>query len=271
MLPGIRFLFAAIVLSMSILIFGLGAAALLRAAHEEVSSVPTRRVMPEPVFAQQVEAPPPTLALLRVEPVVPEKTADAPAATAAPEPAPEAAPVPQVESDKLAALRLEDIAPAETTTPEITAKPEAAAAETTAPALAAAEPPASSETKTAALDAEASPPAAVPAPSEPTATSAVPDLDPASVVTKTAALGSPTAKVAKATDAKKADEKADPAELKKQKRAERAKERRRAAARRARLAAQQAAAQQAVDPFSQVVQQTPQPAPTQTTARRTRQ
>ena len=40
MLPGFRFLFAAIVLSMSILVFGLGAAALLRAAHEEFAANP---------------------------------------------------------------------------------------------------------------------------------------------------------------------------------------------------------------------------------------
>ena len=40
MLPGFRFLFAAILLSMSILVFGLGAVALLRAAHEEVASTP---------------------------------------------------------------------------------------------------------------------------------------------------------------------------------------------------------------------------------------
>src|SRR5689334_7538198 len=175
MLPGIRFLFAAIVLSMSILIFGLSAAALLRAAHEEVASVPTRRVMPEPVFAQQVEAPPPTLALLRVEPAAPEKTADAPAVAApAPEPAPEAAPVPPVESGKLAALKVEDIAPAETATPEITAKPEAAVTEIAVPTLAAAaEPPPPSETKTAALDVAPSPPEAAPAPSEPVATPAV--------------------------------------------------------------------------------------------------
>ena len=53
MLPGFRFLFAAIVLSMSILVFGLGAAALLRAAHEEFASMPSRRAPPEPVFAQQ--------------------------------------------------------------------------------------------------------------------------------------------------------------------------------------------------------------------------
>src|SRR5262245_8957627 len=161
MLPGIRFLLAAILLSMSILIFGLGAAALLRAAHEEVSSVPTRRVMPEPVFAQQpVEVPPPTLALLRIEPAIPAKTADTPPALAlAAEPAPEAAPVPPVESEKLAALKVDDIAPAETATPEVAAKPEAAAAEAAAPTLAAvAEPPASNETKTAALDATPSPP-----------------------------------------------------------------------------------------------------------------
>jgi hypothetical protein len=47
MLPGFRFLFAAILLSTSVLIFGLGAAALLRAAHEEVASAPARRAPPE--------------------------------------------------------------------------------------------------------------------------------------------------------------------------------------------------------------------------------
>ena len=43
MLPGFRFLFAAIILSMSVLVFGLGAAALLRAAHEQFASIPSRR------------------------------------------------------------------------------------------------------------------------------------------------------------------------------------------------------------------------------------
>jgi len=51
MLPGLRFLFAAIVLSMSVLVFGLGAAALLRAAHEEFVSVPSRHPPPETIFA----------------------------------------------------------------------------------------------------------------------------------------------------------------------------------------------------------------------------
>ena len=52
MLPGFRFLFAAILLSMSVLVFGLGAAALLRAAHEEFANIPARRAPPEPMFAQ---------------------------------------------------------------------------------------------------------------------------------------------------------------------------------------------------------------------------
>ena len=55
MLPGIRFLLAAIVLSMSILIFGLGAAALLRAAHEEVASVPARRILPVSPMAPWID------------------------------------------------------------------------------------------------------------------------------------------------------------------------------------------------------------------------
>ena len=76
MLPGFRFLFAAILLSTSVLIFGLGAAALLRAAHEEFASPPARRAPPEQVFAQPERGPPPTLALLRVEPLVAEKPAD---------------------------------------------------------------------------------------------------------------------------------------------------------------------------------------------------
>jgi hypothetical protein len=66
MLPGFRFLFAAIMLSMSMLIFGLGAAALLRAAHEEFASIPARRGPPEIMFVQQGD-PRPALAMLRVD------------------------------------------------------------------------------------------------------------------------------------------------------------------------------------------------------------
>jgi hypothetical protein len=267
MLPGIRFLFAAILLSMSILIFGLGAAALLRAAHEEVASVPTRRILPEPVFAQQPEAPAATLAMLRIEPAAPAKAPDdAPVAIPAPEPALEAAPVPAVETDTLAALKTDDIAPAEAEKSEAAAKPDApnsetAATETPAPLpAAAAEPPPATETKLAALDAAPSPPAEAAAEDASTTTMA--------------ALGDPAAAIENTADATMAKEKADRDELRKKRRAERARERRRQAARRARLAAQQAAAlaaqQQALDPFTQIMQpaQPAKPVVTTTTQRR---
>jgi hypothetical protein len=67
MLPGFRFLFVAVVLSMSTLVFGVGAAALLRSAHEEFVNLPGRRPPPEAVFAQRFESATPTLAMLRVD------------------------------------------------------------------------------------------------------------------------------------------------------------------------------------------------------------
>jgi hypothetical protein len=75
MLPGFRFLFATIALTMSILIFGLGAAALLRAAHEEFAGVPSWRPAPETMFAQPSETSRPVLAMLRIEPRVDEQKA----------------------------------------------------------------------------------------------------------------------------------------------------------------------------------------------------
>ena len=57
MLPGFRFLFGAIVLSISVLVFGFGAAALLRTAHEEFASAPAWRPAPETHFAQAPETP----------------------------------------------------------------------------------------------------------------------------------------------------------------------------------------------------------------------
>jgi hypothetical protein len=67
MLPGFRFLFAAIVLSVSLLVFGLGAAALLRAAHEQFASLPQMRASGAQ-FARQNDSPTPMLTLLRVDP-----------------------------------------------------------------------------------------------------------------------------------------------------------------------------------------------------------
>ena len=72
MLPGFRFLLAAILLSTSILVFGLGATALLRASHEQYVSNPSWRNGPqEQMFAQSPEPAQPVLAALRVEPVAP--------------------------------------------------------------------------------------------------------------------------------------------------------------------------------------------------------
>jgi len=116
MLPGLRFLFAATVLTMSILIFGLGAAALLRAAHEEVASAPSRRVIPETKFAAPIETAIPTLALLRVEPLPAEsKPADN---VAAAEPAAQPAVV-STPAERVAALKPEDTALPDTVKPEI--------------------------------------------------------------------------------------------------------------------------------------------------------
>src|SRR5262245_50212823 len=102
MLPGFRFLFAAIVLSMSVLIFGLGAAALFRTAHEEFANLPTRRVPPTPAFPRSNDSLIPTLAMLRVDPPVVETPVVAAAAV------PDAAP-----DSPAAAEQVPDTAPAE--------------------------------------------------------------------------------------------------------------------------------------------------------------
>ena len=195
MLPGIRFLLAATLLSMSILIFGLGAAALLRAAHEEVASVPTRRVMPEPLFAQQPEASLPTLALLRIEPAAPERATDAqPAALPAPEPAAQAIPLPGTETERPAALKLDIETDA---TPDV----DVAVRGAPPPPAVAAEPP--PEMKLAAIEAAPSPPAEMtPVAVEPVTAPAT--ADESLRATKTAALGSPAAGGEKPAAEKKA-------------------------------------------------------------------
>jgi hypothetical protein len=107
MLPGFRFLFVAIVLSMSILIFGLGAAALLRAAHEEFVSAPSWRAVPETMFAQQSDATRPVLATLSVAPPVTGQNKapdDVPAATAEP-----ATVAPPASPEPAAALMRDDL------------------------------------------------------------------------------------------------------------------------------------------------------------------
>jgi hypothetical protein len=107
MLPDLRFLFVAIVLSVSVMIFGLGAAALLRSAQHEVASLPTRHVQPEAIFAQQTEATTPTLAMLSVDARVPQQNGiDQLAVTDAPSPAPpqvRPSPNASIEPDRVAA------------------------------------------------------------------------------------------------------------------------------------------------------------------------
>jgi hypothetical protein len=127
MLPGFRFLFAAIVLSMSILVFGLGAAALLRAAHEEFASTPSWHASPEPVFAQRTETQGPVtegpvLAMLHVEPpAAEEKAPDQVAAATTPAEQPAASDFPA--EPEVTAKPAETEATATPAKPEVTAVP----------------------------------------------------------------------------------------------------------------------------------------------------
>ncbi|WGD54391.1 hypothetical protein QA641_11060 [Bradyrhizobium sp. CB1650] len=126
MLPGFRFLFAAILLSTSILVFGLGAAALLRTTHEQYVNNPSWRNGPqEQVFVQAPAPAQPVLAALRAEPEPVE-----PAADAAEPPLRDQVPtisLPAVEADpeQMAAVTL-----------EANSQPEPQAADITPPAVA---------------------------------------------------------------------------------------------------------------------------------------
>ncbi|MBR1160204.1 hypothetical protein [Bradyrhizobium elkanii] len=173
MLPGLRFLFAAIVLATSLLVFGLGAAALFRAAHEEFASIPALRAPPEPQFAQQLETPP-VLAMVRVDPPAADKvTTDIPAAPppepAASEPAAPTEISPAAEPEKVAAVTADDPVPPAPPKPEAPAQSADTAAQTpTADPLPASEPtPAGAEAAAAATEAKVAAVADPPAPSEP--------------------------------------------------------------------------------------------------------
>lgn len=241
MLPGFRFLFAAIVLSVSILVFGLGAAALLRAAHEEFANHPSRRATPEPMFARLNDGP--TLALLRVDPPVAEKPAEnVPAAavsetaTDVPAPAGQTPDARPAEPEKLAALKLAEPIQVEAAKPEDPAQ-EASAEISAAPALAAAgteAPAANAEVKIAAIGATPEPAAATPAATSPEPAADIPSFEGNIATTLIATLGGPAVLIDEKTSTTEA--KPDRSAIKKRA-AERARERRRiAAARRARLA-----------------------------------
>jgi hypothetical protein len=256
MLPGFRFLFAAIILSMSILVFGLGAAALLRAAHEEVASNPTWRAAPEMMFAQQGDATRPVLAMLRIEPAAMEqKATDNVSPVAAPvEPAaivsapaePAASPSTPDEPERIAALlKQEGSSQLETAKPEILAAENPAQGE--AAPVQADTPAAAGETSIASSE-QAAPPATDAAPAASEQISAATSAEPDAASTKIAALDSPSVAIETNPPAKAASAKPDRSAVKKRLQARRAAQRRRIAAR-ARLAQQPA--QSPADPFSQ--------------------
>jgi hypothetical protein len=246
MLPSFRFLFAAIVLSMSILVFGLGAAALLRTAHEEFASNPFWHTAPETTFPQLSEPKGPVLALLRVDPLPAEQEGDEVPPVAAPvEPAAIASVLPEPEN--IAALTSEEVSPQETAKPEIPIAESPAQSET-APAEAE---PAAGETRMAATE-QASSLVNEAAPTASEQTSA-PASEAGAASAKIAALDAPTVAIepepaAKAAGAKTISAEPDKSAIKKRQQARRAAQRRRIAAR-ARLARQ--AAQQAANPFAQ--------------------
>jgi hypothetical protein len=244
MLPGFRFLFTAIVLSLSVLVFGLGAAALLRAAHEEFASNPFWHAAPETKFAQPNEPTGPVLAMLRVEPVATEqKASDDVAATLAPAEPAAIAPRP-AEPEQIAALKPEQTSPPELPTPAVPSS--APAGSEAAPA-----PPETSEAggeaKVATSEQVLPPGSAAPAASEQGSPPASPVTDPSS--TNIATLGGTPVSIEASSPTKAASETLDAAAIKKRQQARRAAHRRRMAAR-ARQA-QLAIQQQAADPFGQ--------------------
>jgi len=245
MLPGFRFLFVAIMLTLSILICGLGAAALLRVAHEDFASNPSWHAAHETTFAQQGEATGPVLAMLRVDTPTVEKSSDE--VSAAAEVPEQAAVVPTpTKSEKVAALNPADSPWSEPAKPEIPVAESPARSEA-APALAYAPAPAD-ETKIAAIE-QALPPAngAAPAASEQTSAPASPDIDAAA---KIATLGGPLT-IAAQPPGKAAADIPDQSAIKKRLQERRVAQRRRMAAR-ARLAQQALQLQQqALNPFAQ--------------------
>jgi len=270
MLPGFRFLLTAIVLSLSMLVFGLGAAALLRAAHEEFASNPSWHAAPETTFVQQGEATRPFLALLRVDapavdtpkieaPKIETPSTDVPAASAGPAEPVAISPAP-AEPQKVAALEPEESSPPEAAKPaiptlEIPAQSEAAPGPADAPATVdqtkiatAAEtlPPANE----AAPAATAVAPVAEAAPAAVEQTSPVASPDPGVAATKIATLGGPPVTIAPQRAGKAAGAKPDKSVNEKRLQARRAALHRRMAAR-ARLARQALLQQQAANPFIQ--------------------
>ncbi len=254
MLPGFRFLFAAIMLSMSLLVFGLGAAALLRAAHESFASNSSWRTAPEVTFAQRADSTLPMLATLRVDPPAVEKAPEqAPPIVSSVDTAPAA--LGPATSEQVAALQPVD-APAEITTSE-GAPPAMLPAENPPPAAQATA--TGDQTTIAAVTSPSGAGEPAAAPSEPTgAPQATPALDQTGIaMAKIATLGGPPVDITEDTisetppardrAAKPDQAKPDQSTIKRRVEAKRTEHRRRLAAR-ARLAIQ--AQQQQANPFA---------------------
>jgi len=271
MLPGFRFLFAAIMLSMSLLVFGLGAAALLRAAHESFASNSSWRAAPEIPFAQHPDTTLPMLATLRVEPAIMDKVNEPAKVTAAPADR-EPSVAESAGSEKVAALRptetprIEMAKPADAALPMPTEEnppaPEATSVGTVSP-TGETTPAADAQKTTAVAAIDAAPAGSEPAtaqaepallpPANPTSATPAPEADVATI--KIATLGGPPVDIADAASASgvKSDRaKPDEGAIKKHVHARRSLRRRRLAARARLLALQQLQA----NPFGQ-----PQPFP----------
>lgn len=244
MLPGFRFLFAAIMLSMALLIFGLGATALLRAAHEEFASSPSWRAAPEAMFAQQTEPATPVLAMLRVDTPVAEMVQDEAAATTAP--AEQAAIAPATaDAERIAALKPEEASPVEIAKAE-TAKGEIVHAEVpvaespvAGDAAPASLPVSGDETRVAVIATVAVSSRenqVVPAQPEPMDAQVAPGADIAAA--KIATLGGPPVSIETPPPAKPGDAQPDQSAIAKHQQARHAAQRQRLAAARARVAAQ---------------------------------
>ena len=236
MLPGFRFLFTAIVLSMSVLIFGLGAAALLRAAHEEFANLPV------------------ATGAARADVCPPERRPAADAGAAARRSAghcgeadgecsgrrgPGTASHPDIpapaEPEKLAALKpAEEPVQVEAAKPENPAKEASAETRPRRPAATTTEAPvANAEVKIAAIAATPEPAAATPPATSPEPSADIPSFEGSIATTLIATLGGPAVIIDEKTTP---DAKPDRSVLRKRA-AQRARERRRMiAARRARLA-----------------------------------
>ena len=191
MLPGFRFLFTAIVLSMSILMFGLGAAALLRAAHEEFANLPVatgaaRAGVCPPERRPAADTGPAARRSRRSDPSSRRRMLRPPQFRKPPSMSPAPA-----EPDKLAALK-----PAESRCRPEAAKPEAPAKEAsaeTAPAPAAETeaPAANAEVKIAAIAATPEPAAATPPAISPEPAADIPSFEGNIATTLIATLGGP--------------------------------------------------------------------------------